>query len=133
MDGLNQSTGDGGGSGGGAPPSAETIAMWVGVGSAGVALGVGLLSALVYLLRICAGKDVVSECIVGRSRVQIAVDADGNGVIETDNKLVVDVAARTAKVVPRSPGHRGDKKPAAGTVKEQDAAKETEGGGGVFR
>ena len=79
------------------------IAAWFGVGSAAVVFVGGVLTACIYLARICAGKDVISDCLIGKSRVRIEVDADGNGVIETDKKLVLDLNQKTARGLDRSP------------------------------
>lgn len=103
MDGLSNTTPPLSSAGGVAP---ETIAGWIGIGSAGAALGFGLFTALIYCARICAGKDIVSDCIIGKSKLRLEVDTDGNGVIETDQKLEVNVNNKSVKVVPRSPRPR---------------------------
>lgn len=84
----------------------ETLAGWIGLGSAIGVLGVGLFTVLIYLMRMCAGKDIVSDCIVGKSKVHIEVDTNGDGQIVADQKLVLDLNAKTAKVMPRSPRAR---------------------------
>lgn len=51
-----------------------------------------------YLLRICRGQDIVSECLIGKSVVTLSVDATGNG-LHAAKKLVVDINRRHVGVV----------------------------------
>lgn len=53
---------------------------------------------LPYLLRICRGQDIVTECLIGKSVLTISVDATGNG-LHAAKKLVVDVNHRHVGVV----------------------------------
>lgn len=123
MDGFNNATTPPLASAGGIAP--ETIAGWIGIGSAGAALAFGLVTALFYCARICAGKDIISDCIIGKTKLRLEVDTDGNGVIETDQKLEVNVNNKSVKVVPRSP--RSGRNPLTAATpgpKENNAAQE---------
>lgn len=56
--------------------------------------GAGCCTVLFYARRLCQNKDFVSDCIIGKSVVHLAVDTDGNGKIETSKKLVLDTNTR---------------------------------------
>lgn len=73
------------------------IATALGVGFAGLA------AILTQLFRIAMGKDVVSDCIIGRSKVHIEIDADGDGKINAANKLVLDLNKKSACTAPVTP------------------------------
>ena len=57
--------------------------------------GVGALSfvaVLPYLFRACAGHDIVTRCLIGKSVLTISYDATGNGV-HAARMLTVDMNA----------------------------------------
>lgn len=89
------------------PPWAQAVIAGLG-GQTGIAVALvttfasmGFVSFCVvvpYLLRICRGQDIVSECLIGKSVVTLSVDATGNG-LHAAKKLVVDVNHRRVGVV----------------------------------
>lgn len=89
------------------PAWAQAVVAGLG-GQTGIAVAVvstfasvGFVSfcvVLPYLLRICRGQDIISECLIGKSVVTISVDATGNG-LHAAKKLVLDVNHRSVGVV----------------------------------
>lgn len=79
---------------------------------------VSLLAVLPYLARLCGGRDIITECLVGRSVVTFSIDATGNG-LHAAKKLVLD--ANTGKLQLRESGLEDSPPPAACTTSESTA------------
>lgn len=77
----------------------DTTGIIAAVSFAAVLCG-GLVKVFMYARRLCQGKDVISDCIVGGKKVRIEIDGNGDGKIEASEKLVLDLDKRSVEVVP---------------------------------
>lgn len=77
------------------------------VGASG--LGVAGLLVLVKVVRmLISGKDMRSDCMVGKSVIHISVDGDGDGKVEAKEVVVLDMNKRSMKINPVELSKNGD-------------------------
>lgn len=77
------------------------------VGASG--LGVAGLLVFIKVLRMwISGKDMKSDCMVGKSVIRIAVDGDGDGKVEAKEVVVLDMNKRSVKINPVEVSKNGD-------------------------